>query len=87
MLSRTGLVLMLLSSQLLLKVMNLFRKQLKCAVNVVGLLNWCSWVRSKSSNFYEKELTFQVSCSYGPGRYDSDYEVKEMIINRLCSMD
>lgn len=27
------------------------------------------------SDFYEKELTFQVSCSYGPGRYDPDYEV------------
>lgn len=27
------------------------------------------------STFYEKELTFQVSCSYGPGRYDPDYEV------------
>jgi predicted dehydrogenase/threonine dehydrogenase-like Zn-dependent dehydrogenase len=26
------------------------------------------------SDFYEKELTFQVSCSYGPGRYDSTYE-------------
>jgi predicted dehydrogenase/threonine dehydrogenase-like Zn-dependent dehydrogenase len=26
--------------------------------------------------FYEKELTFQVSCSYGPGRYDSAYEEK-----------
>lgn len=25
-------------------------------------------------DFYEKELSFQVSCSYGPGRYDSDYE-------------
>jgi len=24
--------------------------------------------------FYEKELTFQVSCSYGPGRYDYEYE-------------
>lgn len=24
--------------------------------------------------FYEKELTFQVSCSYGPGRYDYNYE-------------
>ncbi|MCU0622127.1 MAG: bi-domain-containing oxidoreductase [Gemmatimonadales bacterium] len=24
--------------------------------------------------FYRKELTFQVSCSYGPGRYDSRYE-------------
>ena len=26
------------------------------------------------SDFYEKELSFQVSCSYGPGRYDRDYE-------------
>ena len=26
------------------------------------------------AEFYEKELTFQVSCSYGPGRYDSTYE-------------
>ena len=26
------------------------------------------------NDFYEKELTFQVSCSYGPGRYDPDYE-------------
>lgn len=26
------------------------------------------------SDFYEKELTFQVSCSYGPGRYDENYE-------------
>ena len=26
------------------------------------------------SEFYEKELTFQVSCSYGPGRYDPGYE-------------
>jgi len=28
------------------------------------------------ADFYEKELTFQVSCSYGPGRYDPDYEQK-----------
>ena len=27
------------------------------------------------SDFYEKELSFQVSCSYGPGRYDPEYEV------------
>ncbi|MFA9395549.1 MAG: bi-domain-containing oxidoreductase [Halodesulfovibrio sp.] len=26
------------------------------------------------SDFYEKELSFQVSCSYGPGRYDPNYE-------------
>ena len=26
------------------------------------------------SPFYEKELNFRMSCSYGPGRYDSNYE-------------
>ncbi|NVD29033.1 Gfo/Idh/MocA family oxidoreductase [Parasphingorhabdus flavimaris] len=25
-------------------------------------------------DFYQKELSFQVSCSYGPGRYDHSYE-------------
>lgn len=38
-------------------------------VGVVGL-------ELNRSDFYEKELTFQVSCSYGPGRYDEGYEVK-----------
>jgi len=28
------------------------------------------------ADFYEKELSFQVSCSYGPGRYDAEYEEK-----------
>ena len=28
------------------------------------------------NDFYEKELKFQVSCSYGPGRYDPEYEEK-----------
>jgi len=28
------------------------------------------------ADFYEKELTFQVSCSYGPGRYDPSYEIE-----------
>lgn len=28
------------------------------------------------ADFYEKELSFQVSCSYGPGRYDTEYEDK-----------
>jgi len=36
-------------------------------VGVVGL-------DIKRSDFYEKELSFQVSCSYGPGRYDNNYE-------------
>ncbi len=30
------------------------------------------------ADFYEKELSFQVSCSYGPGRYDEHYEQKGM---------
>jgi predicted dehydrogenase/threonine dehydrogenase-like Zn-dependent dehydrogenase len=28
------------------------------------------------ADFYEKELSFQVSCSYGPGRYDPNYEAQ-----------
>jgi predicted dehydrogenase/threonine dehydrogenase-like Zn-dependent dehydrogenase len=28
----------------------------------------------KRTEFYEKELSFQVSCSYGPGRHDPQYE-------------
>ncbi|MCF8450795.1 MAG: bi-domain-containing oxidoreductase [Taibaiella sp.] len=36
-------------------------------VGVVGL-------NISRADFYEKELTFQVSCSYGPGRYDDNYE-------------
>ena len=38
-------------------------------VGVVGL-------NLKRADFYEKELSFQVSCSYGPGRYDPNYEAK-----------
>lgn len=38
-------------------------------VGVIGL-------NISRAEFYEKELTFQVSCSYGPGRYDEDYEQK-----------
>lgn len=36
-------------------------------VGVVGL-------NLNRSDFYEKEISFQVSCSYGPGRYDTAYE-------------
>jgi predicted dehydrogenase/threonine dehydrogenase-like Zn-dependent dehydrogenase len=28
------------------------------------------------ADFYEKELSFQVSCAYGPGRYDAEYEIR-----------
>lgn len=38
-------------------------------VGVVGL-------ELSRADFYEKELSFQVSCSYGPGRYEADYEEK-----------
>ncbi len=38
-------------------------------VGVIGL-------NISRADFYEKELTFQVSCSYGPGRYDDSYEQK-----------
>lgn len=38
-------------------------------VGVVGL-------NLSRADFYEKELSFQVSCSYGPGRYDENYEQK-----------
>jgi len=37
-------------------------------VGVIGL-------NLSRADFYEKELTFQVSCSYGPGRYDPSFEV------------
>ena len=36
-------------------------------VGVVGL-------NLRREDFYEKEITFQVSSSYGPGRYDKSYE-------------
>jgi len=36
-------------------------------VGVIGL-------NISRADFYEKELSFQVSCSYGPGRYDEEYE-------------
>jgi predicted dehydrogenase/threonine dehydrogenase-like Zn-dependent dehydrogenase len=38
-------------------------------VGVVGL-------NISRADFYEKEISFQVSCSYGPGRYDENYEQK-----------
>ena len=40
-------------------------------VGVIGL-------NMQRSDMYNKELSFQVSCSYGPGRYDSAYEDKGM---------
>ena len=34
------------------------------------------YIRKRKRDFYEKELIFQVSCIYGPGRYDENYEQK-----------
>ena len=36
-------------------------------VGVVGM-------KMQRSDFYEKEISFQVSCAYGPGRYDPFFE-------------
>ncbi|MCC8072090.1 MAG: bi-domain-containing oxidoreductase [Bacteroidales bacterium] len=38
-------------------------------IGVIGL-------NMRRDDFYKKELTFQVSCSYGAGRYDEEYENK-----------
>ena len=47
---------------------NMLRKRGRIVlVGVVGL-------ELSRAEFYEKEITFQVSCSYGPGRYDTQYE-------------
>ena len=49
-------------------------------VGVVGL-------NISRADFYEKELSFQVSCSYGPGRYDDSYEFFGIDYPLPCKMD
>ncbi len=39
---------------------------------LVGVVN----LNLRRDDFFEKEITFQVSASYGPGRYDPNYEEK-----------
>lgn len=39
-------------------------------ITLVGVVD----LNLRRSDFYQKEITFQVSCSYGPGRYDTKYE-------------
>lgn len=58
------------SNEIISQAANMSRKRGRIIlVGVIGLdLN--------RSEFYEKELSFQVSCSYGPGRYDPLYEDK-----------
>ncbi len=58
------------SSEIIAQSAQMSRKRGRIVlVGVVGL-------DISRADFYEKELSFQVSCSYGPGRYDSDYEQK-----------
>ena len=58
------------SNKIIHQATNMCRKRGRIVlIGVVGLdLN--------RADFYEKEITFQVSCSYGPGRYDDNYEEK-----------
>lgn len=57
------------SNELISQAANILRKRGRIIlVGVVGL-------ELSRADFYEKEITFQVSCSYGPGRYDDEYEI------------
>src|SRR5690606_18943009 len=56
------------SNDIIAQAANMSRKRGRIIlIGVVGL-------HINRADFYEKELTFQVSCSYGPGRYDAEYE-------------
>lgn len=56
------------TNQIVSDAANMCRKRGRIVlVGVVGL-------ELNRNEFYEKELSFQVSCSYGPGRYDPSYE-------------
>lgn len=58
------------SDEIISAAANMSRKRGRIVlVGVIGL-------NISRADFYEKELTFQVSCSYGPGRYDENYEQK-----------
>lgn len=58
------------SNTIISQAANMCRKKGRIVLTGVIPLN------IQRSDFYEKELTFQVSCSYGPGRYDTEYEQK-----------
>ncbi len=56
------------SNAVIKQAANMSRKRGRIVlVGVIGL-------NIDRADFYEKELSFQVSCSYGPGRYDDNYE-------------
>lgn len=58
------------SNEIISQSANMSRKRGRIVlVGVIGL-------DISRADFYEKELSFQVSCSYGPGRYDEAYEQK-----------
>tara|TARA_Y100000766_G_scaffold285409_1_gene308677 strand:+ start:34408 stop:36528 length:2121 start_codon:yes stop_codon:yes gene_type:complete len=58
------------SNEIMSQSANMCRKRGRIIlVGVVGL-------DINRSDFYEKEISFQVSCSYGAGRYDEEYEQK-----------
>ena len=57
------------SNELISQAANMSRKRGRIVlVGVIGL-------NIRRADLYEKELSFQVSCSYGPGRYDNNYEL------------
>ena len=58
------------SDAIVQQAMQITRK--KGRVVVVGAVG----LGLERSPFYEKELDFLISCSYGPGRYDEQYEEK-----------
>lgn len=56
------------SSEPMSQAANMLRQRGRIVlVGVVGL-------ELSRAELYEKEISFQVSCSYGPGRYDPNYE-------------
>lgn len=58
------------SNEIISQSANMCRKRGRIIlVGVIGL-------NIRRAEFYEKEISFQVSCSYGPGRYDDEYELK-----------
>lgn len=58
------------SDEIISQSANMCRKRGRIVlVGVIGL-------DISRADFYEKEISFQVSCSYGPGRYDEEYEQK-----------
>ncbi|GAB1857450.1 bi-domain-containing oxidoreductase [Flavobacteriaceae bacterium MHTCC 0001] len=58
------------SNEIISQSANMCRKKGRIVlVGVIGL-------DISRADFYEKEISFQVSCSYGPGRYDEEYEQK-----------